>query len=96
MPRNIWVENGSDKLYIIDWESWSLRSLWYDRATLYEDLRRTDGIAQYAKRRDLVHTTVLLEDVIFRLTELTTLPYDYGCKEFDAYIKTLLGGEADV
>lgn len=95
-PGNIWVEVGSEKLYIIDWESWGQRSTWYDRATLYEGLRRTDGIANYAKKRDLVHATVLLEDVIFRLTELTNLPYDYGCREFDAYIKTLLEEIVDV
>lgn len=93
---NIWVENGTDKLYIIDWESWKNRSTWYDRAVLYEGLRRTDGLAQYAASRDFEHTTVLLEDIIFRLTELTTLPLDYGCAEFDAYIKTIGGGTGHV
>ena len=88
-PGNIWVENGTDKLYIIDWESWQRRSTWYDKATLYEGLRRQDGIAKYAQKRDLIHATVLLEDILFRLNELTTLPYDYGCAEFDAYIKVL-------
>ncbi len=88
-PGNIWVENATDAIYIIDWESWQKRSLWYDRAVLYEELRKTDGVARYAKNRDLIHATVLLEDIIFRLTELTTLPFDYGCTEFDAYIKML-------
>ena len=88
-PGNIWVEDGTDAIYIIDWESWQKRSLWYDRAVLYEELRKTDGVARYAKNRDLIHATVLLEDIIFRLTELTTLPFDYGCTEFDAYIKML-------
>ena len=88
-PGNIWVENATDAIYIIDWESWQKRSLWYDRAVLYEALRKSDGVARYAKSRDLIHATVLLEDMIFRLTELTTLPFDYGCAEFDAYIKML-------
>lgn len=95
-PGNIWIENGTDKIYIIDWESWQERSTWYDRAALYEEIRKNAGLARYAKQRDFAHTTVLLEDIIFRLTELTALPYDYGCSEFDAYIKTLLGGNADV
>ena len=95
-PGNIWAENGSDRLYIIDWESWQDRSTWYDSVVLYEDLRKPDGIAKYAMQRDLRHATVLLEDLIFRLTELTTLPYDYGCKEFDAYIDGVRGGTADV
>ena len=93
---NIWVENGTEKLYIIDWESWQNRSIWYDQATLYENLRRTDGIAAYAKQTDLIHATVLLEDILFRLTELNSLPHDYGCGEFDTYIKVLLGEKADV
>lgn len=88
-PGNIWVENATDKLYIIDWETCENRSIWYDAAVLYEGLRRSDGFAKYARQRDLIHSTVLLEDVIFRLTELTALPYDYGCAEFDGYIKAI-------
>lgn len=95
-PGNIWIENSTDKLYIIDWESWQERSTWYDWAVLYEDLRKTAGISHYANQRDLPHATVLLEDVIFRLTELTTLPYHYGSVEFDTYIKTLLGGNPNI
>ena len=95
-PGNVWVENVTEKLYIIDWESWESRSIWYDRATLFEDLRRKDGIARYAKQRDLIHATVLLEDVIFRASELTTLPCDYGCEDFSSYISVLLGGASDV
>ena len=93
---NIWVENETDKLYIIDWESWKNRSTWYDRALLYEGLRRTDGLEKYSVCRDLIHTTVLMEDIIFRMTELTTLPLDYGCAEFTAYINTLCGGTVHV
>lgn len=95
-PGNIWVENGTDKLYIIDWESWQERSIWYDKATLYEGLRRSDGIARYATHRDPEHATVLLEDVIFRLVELTTLPYDYGSTDFDSYVQVLQGGHTNV
>lgn len=91
-PGNVWVENGTDKLYIIDWESCERRSTWYDQAMLYEGLRRSDGIARYVKQRDLIHATVLLEDVIFRLADLTNLPHDYGCEDFDAYISVLQGG----
>ena len=91
-PGNIWLENRTDKLYIIDWESGEKRSVWYDRALLFEGLRRDDGLRAYAGCRDLTHATVLLEDVVFRLVELCELPEDYGCKEFDAYVETLLEG----
>ena len=95
-PGNIWVENGTDKLYIIDWESCAQRSVWYDRAALYEGLRREDGLQRYVRNHSLIHATVLLEDVVYRLAELVSLPYNYGCKEFDAYISVLLGGKEDV
>lgn len=95
-PGNIWVENGTDRLYIIDWESWERRSIWYDRATLYEGLRTADGIALYAANRDPIHATVLLEDVIFRLAELTALPCDYGSREFHTYLQVLHGGQGVV
>lgn len=95
-PGNIWVENGTDRLYIIDWESCTRRSLWYDKAVLYEGLRRDDGLHRYAAKRDIAHATVLLEDIVFRLVELCELPCDYGCKEFNTYIQIVLGGNRDV
>ena len=95
-PGNLWVERHTDKLYIIDWESWHTRSTWYDRALLYEQLRKQAGLARFAATRDLTHATVLLEDILFRLRELTTLPLHYGCREFDTYLQTLQGGIAHV
>jgi len=93
---NIWTENGTGKLYIIDWESCTRRSVWYDKAVLFEGLRRDDGLREYAKSRDLIHATVLLEDIVFRLEDLCNLPLDYGCREFDRYIKVLQGGYRNV
>lgn len=95
-PGNIWVENGTDRIVIIDWESCQERSTWYDRAVLYEQLRKNDGLLRYGKSRDLTHATVLLEDVIFRLQELITLPEDYGSKDLDEYVAMLQGGKSDV
>ena len=86
---NIWVENGTDKIYIIDWESYGRRSVDYDKATLYDGIRRTDRLAVYVKIKDVNHATVLLEDLIFRLKELTNLPEDYGVEDFAGYIKIL-------
>lgn len=95
-PGNIWVENGTDRLYIIDWESVGRRSVWYDQATLYEQIRRDDGLAAYSRCRDLIHSTVLMEDVLFRLEELVSLPDDYGSVQFGEYIKGLQEGKVDV
>jgi hypothetical protein len=41
---NIWVENKTDLIKIIDWESVSTRTKWYDLFTLYGGLREINGI----------------------------------------------------
>lgn len=83
---NIWVENGTKKIYIIDWESWGTRSVWYDRATLYQGLRPGD-IQRYlaVEVPTLERAIVLLEDIIFHLHELNSLPEDFGMEQFRQY-----------
>lgn len=87
---NIWVTNGERKIYIIDWESWGTRSVWYDYDTLFNDLR-PGGISCYlnkdiAKNQKAV---VLLEDIIFQLNELNSLPLNYGNAKFLNYIQRI-------
>lgn len=87
---NIWVENGTNHIYIIDWESWGTRSLWYDKAVLYQGLR-PGGLHTYfstAVPRE-ERAIVLLEDVIFQLNELNNLPLDFGQQQFDEYVTFL-------
>ena len=86
---NIWVENGTDKIYIIDWESYGKRSVEYDKATLYEGIRRTARLSEYVRVKDAAHAVVLLEDIIFRLRELKNLPESFGEEDFMSYIKIL-------
>lgn len=83
---NIWVENGTNKIFIIDWETWGTRSVWYDRATLYQGLRPGD-IERYltVEVPVLERAIVLLEDVIFHLHELNSLPEDFGMEQFRQY-----------
>lgn len=86
---NIWVENGSDKIYIIDWESYGRRSVFYDKATLYEGLRMADSLKKFVLVKDLSHAVVLAEDLVYRLKELSNLPENFGCEEFEIYLKVL-------
>ena len=86
---NIWVENVTEKIYIIDWESYGKRSADYDKATLYDGIRRGDCLSEYVKVKDVTHATVLLEDIIFRLNELKNLPEDFGAEDFERYIRIL-------
>lgn len=74
-PGNIWIENETNKLYIIDWESAQVRSFWYDQALLYRGLRRLGGFEQIAKEMHSVEDAVVLfEDCIYRLEDVLCLP----------------------
>lgn len=88
-PGNIWVENGSGKIYIIDWESWGERSVWYDKSTLYYELRM--GVEKYLQKEININEkiVVLLEDLVFQLNELNNLPLDFGKEQFDVYLDKL-------
>lgn len=87
---NIWVENKTQKIYIIDWESWGTRSIWYDYATLYQGLR-PGNINGYLTEDvpKLERSIVLLEDIIFHLHELNSLPDDFGLEQFGQYCDTI-------
>lgn len=87
---NIWVENETRKIYIIDWESWGTRSIWYDYATLYQSLRPGDIQGYLSKDVPLLERAiVLLEDMIFRLHELNSLPENFGMEQFRQYCDTI-------
>lgn len=88
-PGNVWIDK-DEKIFIIDWESWNQRSVWYDRAIMFNNIR-SKGLGEYLKSNPKTTKTaiVCLEDIIFRLNELFNLPFDYGEKEFDMYIKSL-------
>lgn len=90
-PGNIWIENGTEKIYIIDWESWGMRSTWYDKATLFQKLRPGD-IQEYLSGRelDLESVVVLLEDLVFHLHELNSLPANFGEEQFEKYCDEII------
>lgn len=87
---NIWIENGSGKIYIIDWESFAERSVYYDEETLFGGLRPGDIAAYLQKKEKTARTaTVLLEDILFRLGDLYGLPSDFGSAAFDTYLASI-------
>ncbi len=87
---NIWVENGTNKIFIIDWESWETRSSFYDKAVLFDSLRPAD-ISEYLKKDIPLEekAIVLTEDLLFRLNEYKSLPGEFGKEKLDDYIKKL-------
>lgn len=88
-PGNIWIENITGKIYIIDWESVETRSIWYDRAVLFENIRNRDGIKKIASQSGLISAVVTMEELIYRMNELCELPNEYGTEDFNELIKDL-------
>ena len=86
---NIWIENKTQQIYIIDWESVQQRSIWYDEAVLHESIRKDHCFDAFAKINDIRHTTVVLEELIYRMNELCELPFDYGTDAFNLFINKL-------
>lgn len=96
-PGNIWVERETDKIYIIDWESWDIRSTWYDKAVLLCNIRNGDGIRGLLNNvfvglfekddYNIVKYIVALEDLLYKVIEVNSLPGEYGVKNFLEYIK---------
>ena len=90
-PGNIWIENKTNKLFIIDWESWGIRSNWYDKATLFDGLR-PGNIQSYLDKEGIPmdeKTVVLLEDLIFQLEEHHSLPGEFGLDKLRRYVEQL-------
>lgn len=88
-PGNIWVENGTNKLFIIDWESWGIRSSFYDKATLFDGLR-PGSIQTYLNKEGISSeekAVVLLEDLIFQLEEYRSLPGEVGLDRLRQYVE---------
>ena len=44
---NIWLENQTNKIYIIDWETWGKRINSYDECVLYAGLREEGGFCRF-------------------------------------------------
>lgn len=89
-PGNIWIENNTNRIIIIDWESVEKRSSWYDEALLYYNLRMAGGLEIYlSKDLDLSHATVIFEELIFRLNELNGLPGQSGADNFNNIINNI-------
>lgn len=88
---NIWVEKGTNKIYIIDWESWDHRSIWYDRAVLFKGLRPY-GLEQYflGENNRTKRAVVILEELAYRIDENDCFPKSLGNKQLLQYLKSIL------
>lgn len=86
---NIWIENKTNKVFIIDWESWGTRSSFYDKAALFNGLRPGD-ISKYLNKEGIAteeKAVVLLEDLVFQLEEYSSLPGQFGLEKLKKYIE---------
>ena len=88
---NIWIEQGTNQIFIIDWESWGERSIYYDKAVLFYSLR-PKGISHFLHNISVPireKMIVLFEDIIFQLNEYYSLPKRFGETEFLEYLITV-------
>ena len=102
---NIWVENQTDKIYIIDWESACFRSVYYDMFWLFNGTRSNDKIFQIFQNEEYYNSVkktyknidkisvdriILLEDISYKITENNQLPNEYGSKKLKEYLNSIL------
>ena len=61
---NVWVDKEAEKTYIIDWETHAKRSVWYDCATIFLSIRRSNKIKEMTENcdSDSVKKAVLAND----------------------------------
>lgn len=85
---NIWIENTTQKLFIIDWESFGERSLLYDKACLFYGLRPFGPKHFFNTCAELKEekAVVLLEDIIFNIENMIHLPKEFARNGFIKYI----------
>lgn len=87
-PGNIWVENNTDKVYIIDWETVKMRSVWYDEFLLYKGLRMLGGLKKlFELDSGLCKYVVILEELLYRIDDACCLPIDIRRKTIDGISK---------
>ena len=97
-PGNIWIENNTNKIYIIDWEAYDERSLSYDYAVLNNQIRKDDGLSKFicTANESVQDLIVLYEDLLFKINELNSMPQDFGEEDFDNYIEIVFKGIGNV
>lgn len=96
-PGNIWVERENNKIYIIDWESWNIRSVWYDKVVLLCNIRNGDGIRQLLNGKykrifpdvdyEQMKVVVAAEDLLYKVEEVSGLPEGCGIRQFMKYLQ---------
>lgn len=87
---NLWVENRTNKIYIIDWESYGWRIKSYDNATFWGGIRNPHGMVNFIRNYDILEYEkyiICLEDILYHIDEMMSLPDNFGVSSFNEYIK---------
>lgn len=103
-PGNIWWDKDKKQIVIIDWETVKLRSIFYDHAALYYNLRRegteqlvvdslkaSSHIASFTPQCSpaSVAKIVMAEELAYQTEELISFPGEIGIKEYIKVLDTL-------
>ncbi len=59
---NVWVDTTAEKTYIIDWETYGWRSVWYDCATILLSILRAGKLKEMMEKRE----TDAVREALFR------------------------------
>lgn len=99
-PGNIWIDDEQNRLIIIDWETVKQRSIFYDFAALYLDMRSTFSkprlyeriltdfpTSNYDTPIKAIALTVLAEELAYQTEELASFPNGIGIKEYNQIIE---------
>lgn len=70
---NIYIDKKNNKLYIIDWETVNMRSIWYDAATLMCSTRRANNFSSMINSR----FEKKVQESIFALDDITERDMNY-------------------
>jgi hypothetical protein len=98
---NVWVDDS--RIYILDWETVGLRSVWYDYFVYHFNLRSEDGLANlkkhsvtYADANNLnfhvLYNVLIAEEILYRLRSFIQMPEKVmltGLRQFTQKIAVL-------
>lgn len=103
-PGNIWWDMDKEQVVIIDWETVKSRSMLYDHAALYYNLRRkntyqsvvdslkaSSHIKSYAPfcSAESIAKIVMAEEMAYQVEELISFPGEIGLKEFNRVLEQI-------
>jgi thiamine kinase-like enzyme len=91
---NIWIENSTNKILIIDWETVEVRSEWYDLFVLHGGFRETNGIEKMINSIRRNNISYFLQS--FSLNAIERIMYIVLMEEIAFRLNDILSSPPDI